>query len=279
MSFGPVIPTGGIAGLRFLDRTFERQFELFNRDPVLNRDIEHFLKAAPGIETVEDLVTDTQALRVALGAFGLEEELPKRAFIRKILEEGSIDPRALANRLAAPAWADFAAALGFGDLGGRLGSDSLRQDLVERYRMRQFERAAGDVNVNMRLALNFRREIAEIATSDSVDTAGWFRVMGSRPLRTVMEKALGLPDQFGALDVDAQRGELARLARKRFGGETPAVFTDPAKVEEAIRVFLARAQAEAGPDPTTPGATALTILQSSALGPGASSNLFASRFL
>ena len=279
MSFGPVIPTGGIAGLRFIDRTFERQFELFNRDPRLLRDIEHFQKAAPEITTAEALVQDTPALRIALGAFGLEDQLPKRAFIRKVLEEGTLDPRSLANRLAEPAWREFAGALGFGDLGGRLGSESVRTDLVERYRLRRFERAAGDIDVDMRLALNFRREIAQIAGSDSVETTGWFRVMGSRPLRTVIEKALGLPAQFGAIDVDAQRSELERLSRKRFGGESPAVFRDPARIEEALRIFLARTAAEAGPSATTPGVAALTILRSSSIGPAASSNLFASRLI
>ena len=73
--------------------------------------------------------------------------------------------------------------------------------------------------------------------------------------------------------------ELERLSRKAFGGESPAVFSDPEKVEEAIRIFLARTAAEAGPSPTTPGATALTILRSSALGSVAQGNLFASRFL
>ena len=279
MSFQPVIPAGGLAGLRFLDRTYDRQFALFNRDPLLRRDIEHFREVAPGIDSAAALVTDTRALRVALGAFGLEEELPKRAFVRKVLEEGTLDPRALANRLADPAWKTFAAALGFGDLGSTLGREGVREELVERFRVRQFERATGDVDVNMRLALNFRREIGRIAESGSVETGGWFRVMGSRPLRAVIEKALGLPSQFGALDVDAQRGELERLSRKRFGGESPAVFRDPAKVEEAIRVFLARAQAEAGPTGATRGATALTLLQSAAIGPAASGNLFASRFL
>lgn len=279
MTFAPVLPVGGIAGLAFLDRTYDRQFALFNKSPELQRDIAHFREAAAGLDTPEALVQDTRALRVALGAFGLEDELPKRAFIRKILEEGTLDPRAFANRLADPAWRNFAEAMGHGNLGSRLASAEVRADLESRYRTRMFERATGDVDVNMRLALNFRREIAEIATSQAVETSGWFRVMGSKPLRAVVEKALGLPDQFGALDVDAQRGELERLSRKAFGGESPAVFADPEKVEEAIRIFLARTAAESGPSPTTPGATALTILQSSALGAGAQGNLFASRFL
>lgn len=281
MTFGPVIPLGGLAGLRFLDRTYDRQFELFLNDPQIQRDIARFEEVAGSLDTVEKLVGDTQALRVVLGAFGLEDELPKRAFIAKVLEEGTLDPKALANRLADPAWRRFAAAMGYGDagFGTGLGRESVRADMVARYQTRMFERAAGDVDVDMRLALNFRREIAEIAASDSVDTTGWFRIMGSPPLRRVVETALGLPREFGALDVDLQKDELERLSSRAFGGASPAVFADPAVVEDAIRIFLARSQAAAGPSATTPGASALTILQSTSLAPPVQENLFASRFL
>lgn len=279
MSFAPVIPLGGIAGLRFLDRTFDRQFELFGKSPELQRDIDHFRSAAPGIDSPEALVQDTRALRVALGAFGLEDELPKRAFIRKVLEEGTLDPRAFANRLADPAWAQFAEAVGFGNLGGRLGLESAREDLIERFRIRQFERATGEQDVNLRLAMNFRREIAAIAASDAVDRAGWFRVLGSQPLRQVVESAFGLPDRFGGLDLDQQRQELERLTRQRYGEASPAAFRDAGAVDDILRRFLVRAELANGPSLQTPGMAALTILQSSRIGPAASANLFASRFL
>jgi len=279
MSFAPAIPLGGIAGLRFLDRTFDRQIDIFSKSPELQRDIEHFRAVAPGIDSAEALVQDTRALRVALGAFGLEDELPKRAFIRKVLEEGTLDPRAFANRLADPAWARFAGALGFGDLGGRLGLESAREDLIGRFRIRQFERATGEQDVNLRLAMNFRREIATIASSDAVDRAGWFRVLGSQPLRQVVESAFGLPDGFGALDIEEQRLELERLTRRRYGEASPAAFRDAGTVDDVLRRFLLRADLASGPSAQTRGMAALTILQSAPIGPAASANLFASRFL
>lgn len=275
----PVVPLPGPAGLAFVDRTYDRQFEVFRRDVEITRDVSAFLERAGTFRTAADFVQDTRVLRVALGAFGLEDDLPKRAFIRKVLEEGTLEPDAFANRLADPAWRNFAEAVGLEGLGNRLEVASKREELVERYRTRQFERAVGDVDVNIRLALNFRREAAEIAQSDSVDTAGWFRIMGSRPLRSVIEGAFGLPDAFGQLDIDQQRDELERISRGRFGEESPRIFTDPEVVEDVVNRFLVRAQIDAGPTPFTPGFTALTILQSSSLGPQGQAGLFASNFL
>ncbi|MEL6767244.1 MAG: DUF1217 domain-containing protein [Pseudomonadota bacterium] len=273
----PAIPLGGVAGLKLLDRTFDRQLETFSKSPELQREMDDFLDRAGTVQSAEELVSDRQLLKVALGAFGLEDELPKRALIRKVLEEGTLNPDSLANRLVDPAWGRFASALGFGDLGNRLDRESVRQEIAESYRVRQFERAVGDIDLDLRLALNFRREISEIANSGAVERSGWFRVIGSEPLRLVVLGALGLPQSIGALDIDLQVTRLEERADQVFGGTSPAVFADPANVEQAIERFLFSSAAEQGPSAGSPGATALTLLQSSPLGTAGAANLFASR--
>ena len=112
----------------------------------------------------------------------------------------------------------------------------------------------------MRLAMNFRREIAELAAQGE-DGASWFTILGSKPLREVFEKAFGLPKQFGQIDIDQQREVLADKTGALFGGDTVAVFKDAEAVEKVITRFLARAQVEAGPSATTPGAGALMLLR------------------
>ncbi|MEM9762152.1 MAG: DUF1217 domain-containing protein [Pseudomonadota bacterium] len=274
----PAIPTGGVVGLRLLDRTYDRQLDTFSQSPELQRDMDDFLARAGSVQSAADLVADRQLLKVALGAFGLEDELPKRALIRKVLEEGTINPDALANRLVDPAWGRFAAALGFGDLGNRLDQESVRQDIAERYRVRQFERAVGDIDVDLRLALNFRREITEIAESPSVDRSGWFRIIGSEPLRLVVLGALGLPESIGALDIDLQVTRLEERSEQVFGGPSPSVFADPALVEGAVERFLFSSATAQTPAVSTPGSAALTLLQSSPLGSVGAANLAASQF-
>lgn len=277
MAFSPAIPTGGIAGLRFLDQTYESQMSAFSRSPMVERDLAYFLEKAGEVTTAEELVRDRRLLRVVLGAYGLDAEIDKGAFVRRVLEEGTLDPRSLANRLADPAWAEMSRALGFGDFGGEFWRPAKREEIAERYRVRQFERAVGDVDVNIRLALNFRREIGAIAENADTGGAAWFRIMGSRPLRTVIEGALGLPDSFGKLNIDRQRDELERRAASVFGSSAVAVFRDPATVEMALSRFLARAETSARPSDITPGSTALALLSTGGVGAAGIVNLFMSR--
>lgn len=283
MTFAPLIPTGGYVGYKLLERTFERQFDLFSRSPEIERDVAQFLRAAPEIDTLDKLMEDRASLRVVLGAFGLEQDLDKRAFIRKVIEEGTIDDEAFANRLADPAYRQLSSELGFGDLGRLLQSPALQESLATRYRVRQFEVAVGNQNVDLRLALNFRRAIVDIADGDGSERSGWLKIMGSRPLRSVVEAAFGLPQQFGLIDIDQQADELASVAADRFGARDVSVFRDPANVEDAIRRFLIISEAQRGFTPaggtgSPSSSAALQILQSGGIGAGASAGLFASNF-
>lgn len=278
MAFTPVVPFGGLLGFRFIERTFDAQFETFGKSPEIQREIDYFLEHAGEATTAEALVADRRLLQVVLGAFGLDDEVGKRAFIRKILEDGTLDPKSLANRLADPAWAEFSQALGYGDLGGLLVFDNTRQNIAEQFRLRQFERAIGDVDVDIRLALNFRRDIREIALDPAVEKTGWFKVMGSQPLRRVIEGAYNLPMAFGLIDIDRQRSQLEARTGQMFGSESPAVFASDETIDDLLRRFLLSAQLQGGFSPSTPGATALTLLQAGGLGTGGSANLFASNF-
>ena len=100
MSFQPLVPFGGYAGWTLLDRTLDRQLEAFSNNPVNDRDMQYFRENIGTIVSAEELVSDYQLLRVALGAFGLQDDLPNRAFIRKALEEGTTNRDAFVNKLA-----------------------------------------------------------------------------------------------------------------------------------------------------------------------------------
>jgi len=88
MSFSPVIPSSGLIGWNFLQSTLDRQEDLFSKSPEINRDIEYFKENIGNIKTVDDFMGDRRIQKVALGAFGLGEEINKGAFVRKVLEEG-----------------------------------------------------------------------------------------------------------------------------------------------------------------------------------------------
>jgi len=267
MTFSPVVPIGGVAGWRFLERTEDTQRAAFDRSPQIERDIQYFKENIGAVRTAEDLVSDRRLFVVALGAFGLDEEINKTFFLRKILEEGTEDPQALANRFVDPRYGDIARAFGFGNLAGaRTDLPSFATEITSAYRTRQFEIAVGDSNPDLRLALGFRRQIADFAASDAPDGTTWFRIMGSQPMRTVFEAAYNLPSQFGTLDVDQQRDILRDKTRELFGDSAVNVFRDPDAVERVIDRFLVRRQLDQGPN--FQNNVALTLLQSAASGGG-----------
>lgn len=276
--FQPAIFAGGYAGWRLLERTAAKQMETFEKSPSLRRDIEYFRENIAKATTAEALVADRRLLTVALGAFGLGEEIDKRAFIRKILEGGTEDPRSLASRLSDARYTAFAKAFGYGDLSGVDVSDkAFVEDIVARYKAREFESAVGEADDDMRIAMNFKREIAAIASSRSADKSGWYQVLGQRPVLELVRTAFGLPSSISNLDVDKQKEIFEQKALSLYGDKTVAAFLDPGNVEAVIRRFFLFRQIENGPAASTPGMNALTLLQSSALGASSLTNLILSQ--
>ncbi|PLL14627.1 flagellar protein [Tabrizicola sp. TH137] len=262
MSFAPVIPFSGILGWEFLKRSEATQSATLMRQAALVRDEAYFRERIGGIDTAEDLVSDRRLLRISLEAFGLQEDLNARAFIRKVLEEGTLKTEALANRLTDTRYKELSAAFGFGNFSVPSTKISTFADgIMARWKEARFEAAVGSVNNDMRLALNARRELSDLAGETISDRAKWFRVLGNPPLWEVMRQALGLPKSLGSLDLDRQVSVLETRARAVFGSEKVSQFAEPAKVEQAIRRFLAvsSAQMAAVENP------ALTLLQSARL--------------
>jgi len=99
MPISPVLPTSGLTGWRFLNDSLETQETLFNSSPDISRDVDYFNENIGDIKTLDDFMGDRRILKVALGAFGLGDEINKGAFVRKVLEDGTEDRSAFAVRL------------------------------------------------------------------------------------------------------------------------------------------------------------------------------------
>lgn len=108
--FQPVLPLSGLPGWVLLNRTLESQTQAFNASPQIVRDTDYFVENIANVRSAEDLVSDRRLLTVALGAFGLDEDINNRALIQKVLEDGTADPASLANRLADDRYARFSEA-------------------------------------------------------------------------------------------------------------------------------------------------------------------------
>ena len=260
MPFTPTIPVTGLAGWNFLQSSLTRQTEIFNQSPDIQRDIDYFTENIGAVETLDDLISDRTLLRVSLGAFGLDDEINKGALVRKVLAEGTEDQSAFAVRLNNSNYLDYADTFKFDSDGNFQPPEDLTTQIVSQYRERQFEAELDNVDPNLRLASNFEREIINISESTESVRVGWFRVLGSEPLREVVESVFNLPSSFSQIDVDKQVEILQDRSLQIFGSNSLDVFKEPENLEKAIQRFFLQKQIEDGPSANINGATALTLL-------------------
>jgi hypothetical protein len=266
MTFSPILPMSGYAGWSFLKRTMPAQVKAFESQAAIKRNEAYFRANIGKIDKAEQLVNDPRLLRVALSAFGLENDVRNKFFIRKVLEEGTLTTSALANKLSDKQYAKLSNAFGFGNPGvaPRTKLSDFADGILKSYRVQQFSVAVGEQNDDMRLALNAERELPVLAKSSSSETAKWFTILGNAPLRRVFEKSFGLPSSFGAIDIDKQVETLKARTRATFDNDSVQQFTKPANLDKLVRQFLIRSEVDFNSAALSRGQVALTLLQSSA---------------
>lgn len=267
MTFQPIVPFGGFVGWQFLQRTMDSQRATFDAAPARQRDVDYFKDNIGSVRSPEDLVGDRRLRAVALGAFGLDADIDSVAFVRKVLEGGTSDPRSLANRLTDSRYREFAATFGFGN--GVLPNTlqpGFGARIAEAYLERQFEIGVGASDPDLRLALNLQRELPQIAARTVTENTKWLTVMGNRPLREVFETAFGLPASFGTLDLDRQVETFKSRAERFLDVADFSDFADPERQEDLMRLFLARAQIEGAGLGAAARSPALTLLSNAARG-------------
>lgn len=260
--FQPAIPLGGYAGWRFLQRTRATQQEVFSCSPEVRRDVDHFKKKIGHTLTADQLVEDRQLLKVALSAYGLEDDLNNRFFIKRILSDGTTKRDALANRLADKRYTEFSKAFGFDSPPPNTILSGFAEKVLTRYQNKAFQSAVGKVNGEMRLAMNLKSGLEEIAAKNGKQRTEWLTIMGTPPLRQVFDTALGMPKGFGALSLDQQYNQYKRRAKQVFGTDKVSDFSKPEKREELVRMFLVRSEVKQFTARTSSAQTALTLLSS-----------------
>lgn len=262
MSYTPVLPLSGYAGWTLLNRTKAVQTAAFNKSPDIVRDTDYFKANISKVKTADDLVNDRRLLRVALGAFGLDDDIGNKAFIKKVLADGSLTDTALANKLGDKRYLALTQAFGFDLATPSTQISTFGSDIVGKFLTKQFEIAVGDQDQNLRLAMNAQSEVAAMATSTASDTTKWYKVIGNTALATVFQKALNLPKSVASLDVDQQLSIYQAKAAEVFGDKGFAQFSDTAKSDLLVKKFLTRAQAEDMVTQASSSSIALSLLQS-----------------
>lgn len=239
MSFVPVVPLDGYTGWRFLQKTLPTQTSAHQRSAAIQRDAAYFRENIADVRSAADLVADRRLLGTALTAFGLEADLPNRAFIRQVLDSNTLDSTSFANRLADKRYLKLAKAFGFADFGGpQTQAPGFADRVIGRFHDRSFEQAVGTQQPSMRVALALQRDLAEIAAQPGTDDARWFLVLGTPNIRAVFETAFQLPKSFGTLDLDRQVDILRGRTERLTGDGEIAQFTDPDRLQALTQRFF-----------------------------------------
>lgn len=217
---------------------FQRQGEAlqerFEAQKDNTRDAAHFREAAAKITSVEELLKDRRTLSVVLEAFQLEDEIDKKAVLRKLMTEDPSADASLANKLTDSRYRQLAAAFG-GRTDAPLGKSTLVESLIDKAMTNRFEKSAGEGNSGLREALYFQRQIGSVTS-----VAG---LMSDKALTTVVTGALGLPDGFGLLDYDQQKAILTKRV-------DPDSFDDPKAMRRMVQRYLTTTEANnASSDP------------------------------
>lgn len=243
MSFSALLPATGFLGWSYLQRTSQAQIDRLAKSAEVTRDEAHFREKIGSIDTAEELVADRQLLKVALGAFGLSDDLPNKYFVQKVLEEGTLSTDALSTKLADKTYAEMSAAFGFGDYSTpRTKLSDFADGIIQKYRQLSFEEAVGEQDADLRLALNADRALQTLAAKSSSADTKWFSILGNTALRTVFETAFGLPESFGSIDLDQQVSVMKTKAESLLGSDDPAALADDDTRETLVKRFLVQSE-------------------------------------
>jgi hypothetical protein len=275
--FQPIIPLSGIGGWNFLQSTYDRQLENFADSAQIRNDREYMESKLSSPMALEDFMDDSRLLRVTMTAFDLGGEEWKRGFIDKVLTESSDPDSSFLERLNNAQYTRFAEALSPNEKGTiNLSPDALT-DIGNRFEAASFKVEVGEIDDNMRLGLNYQTEIGELVSASSSDEANLYRLLGSVPVRAVLESALNLPSDIANLSVEKQAEIFDEKLQSTFGIQNVSELTDPDMINRVVTRFHAIESLNGEISSSARGATALTLL--TGVGSSASENMFLSLFV
>lgn len=278
MVFQPVIPLSGFGGWNFLQSTYDAQLETFSKSAQIKNDIDYLTEKFAEPMAVEDFLSDGRLRRITMTAYGLAGEEWKTGYVRTVLDEVQDPASTFLARLNNPQYSRFAEALRPVDGEILLTLPDLER-ITARFAAESFELAVGQQDNAMRLSLNYQSEIPELVTDGSSDQTVLYRLLGSVPVRSVLESALGLPTEIQSLDLDRQAAILDEKLQSQFGISSVQELKDPEVMDRIVSRYMALDGLNRNAAATGPAATALVLLGNAAgFGSIASQNLFLSGF-
>lgn len=190
---------------RLIARDMQSSLQRVAEDNVVSRDTDYYLENISKVETIEDFLKDDRLFSYAMKAHGLEEMTYAKGLMRKVLEGGTDDDDALANKFTDPRYKQFAEAFDFATHAENATVfTAAQQGTVDKYLQQTLEEEAGEDNQGVRLALYFERKMPEILEENTSNTAIAFSILGDNALADVVRTALSIPPETATADIDIQ---------------------------------------------------------------------------
>lgn len=208
---------------KLITRDIDKSLERVAEKPEVSRESAYYLTNIRKVKSVDDLLKDDRLYRFAMTAFGMKDMIYAKAFIRKVLTEGTDDRNSFALQLADSRFREFADAFNFARYGDTATAfDRTQQGAVDRYVRLTLEEEAGAANEGVRLALYFERKAGNIRSA--------FSILADPALLKVAQVALGISATAGAGDIDKQ----AKLLTDKLKIED---LQDPGKLKKFLERF------------------------------------------
>lgn len=173
------------------------------RQPQIAREVDYYLAKIGNVKTADEFVADRRLVSVALTAFGIGNMVYAKAFVRKLVAEGTDDRNAFANRLADQRYLEFAKTFDFKRYGGATTAFAAAQKgVADKYIRQNLETQAGSSNEGVRLALYFERHAPNLESVSAV--------LADKAMTQVVRTMLGLPETFSLYGIDKQISILER---------------------------------------------------------------------
>ena len=215
--------TSTAATFKHINTNLQRTLGQTAKQPEVKRAADYYLAKITSIKSIEGFLKDDRVYQFAMKAYGLDEMIYAKAFMRKVLTEGVDSSTSFANKLSDHRFKDFATVFNFARYGGTATAFSrTQQGAVDRYVRQTLEADAGRTSEGVRLALYFERTAPDITNP--------LGLLADKALLKVTQVTLGLPASTSMLSLDRQ----IELIKKKLD---VADFKDTAKLDKFLSRF------------------------------------------
>lgn len=214
-----------IADYTRLTTDMSKSLTQVEQQPDVSRDTAYYLANIGNVKSIDDFLNNYKLYSYAMKAYGLDDMIYAKAFMRKVLTEGITDKDAFANKLNDSRYRDFAAAFNFAALGANATqSTAATTGTTSQYATQTLEQDAGDQNEGLRLALYFTRKASSITSP--------YQILADKALTQVVQTAMGWSSTISSSDIDMQ----AKMITDKINLTD---FHDPTKVTKFVQRFAA----------------------------------------